>query len=148
FYLILIFFTYTITMESSRKITLEELKAQDGVDGHDLWVLIHGKVYDMTKFKHPGGKDILMDEIGEDREDEFDSIHSPAAKAEMKKLYIGDFFKEEKKANNTKHKKTDGDVTNPNEKGSTNTIIISLLLIFIFGGYALFTLLYGDSATT
>ena len=27
----------------------------------DLWLLIHGKVYDVSNFKHPGGTDILLD---------------------------------------------------------------------------------------
>ena len=73
----------------SRHISRSELLENDGQDGKKLWVLIHGKVYDVTNFKHPGGKEILMDEIGEDRGDEFESIHSPAAKRDMPKYLIG-----------------------------------------------------------
>ena len=30
----------------------------------DLWLLIDNKVYDVTKFKHPGGKQILVANAG------------------------------------------------------------------------------------
>lgn len=32
----------------------------------DLWVVIHGKVYDVSDFmdEHPGGSDVLMDVAG------------------------------------------------------------------------------------
>ena len=84
-------------MESSlREITMEELTKNNG-DNADLWVLIHNKIYDLTNFKHPGGKEILMDPIGEDRGDEFDSIHSPNVKDEMKKYLIGQLKVEKEK---------------------------------------------------
>ncbi|KAJ4390013.1 hypothetical protein N0V93_007486 [Gnomoniopsis smithogilvyi] len=42
------------------------------------WLVIHGKVYDVTTFldKHPGGRAILLKQAGADATKEFDKIHS------------------------------------------------------------------------
>jgi len=117
-----------------REINLEELKLNDG-ENRDLWVLIHDKVYDLTNFKHPGGKEILMDPIGEDRGDEFDSIHSPAVKDEMKKYFIGRLKKEVKEK--TSDKKND-DSSDRNEKNKNQSsglsviFVLALLLVVAF----------------
>ena len=44
----------------------------------DCWVVLHGKVYDLTLFldKHPGGKDAILKYAGTDGTDGFDSVHS------------------------------------------------------------------------
>lgn len=77
-------------MDNSRKIKMSEFKQNNGENGNKLWVLIDNKVYDLTDFSHPGGNEILMDDHGIDRLDEFESIHSPAAKKQMVKFLIGE----------------------------------------------------------
>ncbi|GAA6052900.1 hypothetical protein JCM3770_004399 [Rhodotorula araucariae] len=44
-----------------------------------LWMIIHGKVYDLTDFapSHPGGERILLKYAGKDATDEYDPIHPP-----------------------------------------------------------------------
>ena len=60
------------------------------------WLLIDGKVYDVTKFKHPGGKQILLQNAGQDATTQFEDIgHSEKADEYMKDLYIGDFVPED-----------------------------------------------------
>lgn len=115
------------------EITREELLLNNGEDGNKLWVLIDGKVYDLTKFKHPGGRDVLLEELGEDRKDEFESIHSPAAKQEMKQYCVG-VLKEEPKQN-PDYKKTDGDTTVRGDKPFSYFSVVlfaSLVLIILF----------------
>lgn len=57
-----------------------------------LWLLIENKVYDVTNFKHPGGKQILLQNAGQDATTQFEDIsHSEKADEFMKDLYIGDF---------------------------------------------------------
>ncbi|KAG2207031.1 hypothetical protein INT46_001876 [Mucor plumbeus] len=46
---------------------------------NDIWVIIHGKVYDLTKFlpEHPGGQKIIMKYAGKDATSAFEPIHPP-----------------------------------------------------------------------
>src|SRR5262245_25403033 len=46
---------------------------------HDCWVVIHGRVYDLTQFlpEHPGGAGTILMYAGKDASEAFDSIHSP-----------------------------------------------------------------------
>lgn len=73
---------------------LQEFSA-DEVSKHntpkDLWVIIKGKVYDVTNFdKHPGGKDIFVDYAGQDATDPFeDEGHSATAKKQMVEFLKG-----------------------------------------------------------
>ncbi|KAI8922317.1 cytochrome b2 [Powellomyces hirtus] len=44
----------------------------------DCWMIIHGKVYDLTRFlpEHPGGKRVLLNQAGMDGTEAFQEIHS------------------------------------------------------------------------
>ncbi|GAA5839226.1 hypothetical protein JCM11251_006012 [Rhodosporidiobolus azoricus] len=44
-----------------------------------LWMIIHGKAYDLTEFapSHPGGMKILLKYAGKDATEEYDPIHPP-----------------------------------------------------------------------
>ena len=81
-----------------RKITMSELLTNNGDKGRPLWVMIHSKIYDVTKFKHPGGRSLLINDDNEYYEDkgiEFDSVdHSKEAIDERDKLCIGQFEEE------------------------------------------------------
>ncbi|CAG8696958.1 8882_t:CDS:1 [Dentiscutata erythropus] len=43
----------------------------------DCWIIIHGKVYDVTNFlpEHPGGVKVILDQAGKDATATFDPIH-------------------------------------------------------------------------
>ncbi|XAR58722.1 hypothetical protein NMG60_11014221 [Bertholletia excelsa] len=59
----------------------------------DCWLVIRGKVYDVTKFleDHPGGDDVLISSTGKDATDDFEDVgHSSSARAMMDEFYIGD----------------------------------------------------------
>ncbi|KAK4748998.1 hypothetical protein SAY87_026447 [Trapa incisa] len=58
----------------------------------DCWLVIEGKVYDVTKFleDHPGGDEVLLASTGKDATDDFEDVgHSSTAKAMMDKFYVG-----------------------------------------------------------
>ena len=58
----------------------------------DLWMSIHGKVYNVSKFldAHPGGEEVLVDHAGLDASGAFDDIgHSEDAHDLMKQFEIG-----------------------------------------------------------
>lgn len=64
----------------------------------DLWMIIEGKVYNVTPFvdEHPGGVDTLLGVAGDDGTSEFKSVgHSDSAKEMLQKYYVGDVCPEE-----------------------------------------------------
>jgi len=118
--------------ENLKIITLEEIKQNDGGSGKRLWVLIDGLVYDLTDFKHPGGREALTDEHGEDRADEFDSIHSKAAKEQRKEFLIGKLKEDENSIKNKKSK-------SGNDENNTLITIIALVVLVV-GVYIAFSM--------
>jgi cytochrome b involved in lipid metabolism len=78
-------------MSDVKKYTLTEVAKHKTKD--DLWFVIHGKVYDVTKFgdDHPGGGQALVDEAGTDATNAFEDIgHSQDARDMLAQYYIGD----------------------------------------------------------
>ncbi|CAN7101797.1 hypothetical protein BRARA_F02980 [Brassica rapa] len=59
----------------------------------DCWIVIDGKVYDVTKFldDHPGGDEVILTSTGKDATDDFEDVgHSSTAKAMLDEYYVGD----------------------------------------------------------
>ncbi|KAK3021651.1 hypothetical protein RJ639_046375 [Escallonia herrerae] len=62
-------------------------------DSKDCWLVISGKVYDVTKFleDHPGGDEVLLSATGKDATDDFEDVgHSSSARAMMDEFYVGE----------------------------------------------------------
>ena len=78
-----------LSIEGEKEFTLEEV-AKHNVEG-DLWMIIGGRVVDITKFEdHPGGPDVLEGVGGADATEEFDQIaHSNAAIRQTEDWRIG-----------------------------------------------------------
>ena len=57
-----------------------------------LWLLIEGKVYDVTKFRHPGGQQLLISNAGQDATTQFEDVnHPPTAIKMLDDYYIGHY---------------------------------------------------------
>ncbi|OAY28215.1 cytochrome b5 [Manihot esculenta] len=59
----------------------------------DCWLIIGGKVYDLTKFleDHPGGDEVLLSATGKDATDDFEDVgHSTSAREMMDQYYVGE----------------------------------------------------------
>uniref|UniRef100_A0A2N9IUW5 Cytochrome b5 heme-binding domain-containing protein n=1 Tax=Fagus sylvatica TaxID=28930 RepID=A0A2N9IUW5_FAGSY len=59
----------------------------------DCWLVISGKVYDVTPFMedHPGGDEVLLSGTGKDATNDFEDVgHSDSAREMMEKYYIGE----------------------------------------------------------
>ncbi|KAK7203099.1 FMN-dependent dehydrogenase [Myxozyma melibiosi] len=67
----------------SRSISSSELAAHKSASS--CWVVIHGKVYDVTAFlpDHPGGKRSILTRAGKDATADFDAIHPPGTLEEV-----------------------------------------------------------------
>lgn len=65
-----------ISLDSEYQIPIHELVKHNKFD--DCWVVIHGKVYDLTEFikNHPGGADKILKFAGKDATVGFHQIHS------------------------------------------------------------------------
>ncbi|KAK7470244.1 hypothetical protein VKT23_001679 [Stygiomarasmius scandens] len=78
----------------SKTVTAEQLKAH--TTKNDIWLLISGKVYNVTKFidEHPGGDEVILAEAGHDATEAFEDVgHSDEARALLPDMLVGDFEK-------------------------------------------------------
>ncbi|KAA0049155.1 cytochrome b5-like [Benincasa hispida] len=79
-------------MGSGEKVfTLKEVAEHN--NHKDCWLIISGKVYDVTKFleDHPGGDDVLLSATGKDATDDFEDVgHSDNAREMMDQYYVGE----------------------------------------------------------
>ncbi|KAI0304047.1 cytochrome b5 [Russula brevipes] len=79
---------------STKIVTLNELREHTTKDS--LWVLLHGKVYDVTKFidEHPGGDEVILSEAGKDATEAFEDVgHSEEARGLLNGMQVGEFEK-------------------------------------------------------
>ncbi|KAH9853648.1 cytochrome b5 [Lenzites betulinus] len=79
---------------ASKLVTYAELKAHNSKDS--LYLLLHEKVYDVTKFidEHPGGDEVIIAEAARDATEAFEDVgHSDEARALLTDLFVGDFEK-------------------------------------------------------
>ncbi|CAN6996518.1 unnamed protein product, partial [Brassica rapa subsp. trilocularis] len=80
------------TMGDEAKIfTLSQVSEHN--KAHDCWIVINGKVYDVTKFleDHPGGDEVLLSSTGKDATDDFEDVgHSESAREMMEQYYVGE----------------------------------------------------------
>ncbi|ESK95095.1 cytochrome b5 [Moniliophthora roreri MCA 2997] len=82
----------------SKVVKYEELQQNSTKD--KLWVLISGKVYDVTKFidEHPGGDEVILAEAARDATEAFEDVgHSDEARALLPGMLVGDFDEENDK---------------------------------------------------
>ncbi|KAL5358433.1 hypothetical protein BJX96DRAFT_182912 [Aspergillus floccosus] len=76
--------------------TLEQVQKHNTAD--DLWIVLHNKVYDVTKYldDHPGGKEVLIEVAGTDATEAFEEVgHSDEAREQLEPYYVGDLPSEE-----------------------------------------------------
>ncbi|GAB1301916.1 Cytochrome b5 [Apodemus speciosus] len=77
--------------------TLEEI--QKHKDSKSTWVILHHKVYDLTKFleEHPGGEEVLREQAGGDATESFEDVgHSTDARELSKTFIIGELHPDDR----------------------------------------------------
>ncbi|PWN53534.1 putative cytochrome b5 [Violaceomyces palustris] len=116
--------------EEKKIVTMEELAKHK--DHENLWLLIDGKVYDVSKFmdEHPGGDEVLISEAGKDATEAFEDVgHSDDARSLLGPMFVGEI---EGGAVSVKQKTAVS--TGPAAQGSSNPIFMFLPLILL-GAY-------------
>jgi len=102
----------------SRIISKAEL--QQHKDAKSLWLAIHDKVYDVTKFleEHPGGEEVLLEQGGSYSTEAFEDVgHSTDSRELMEQYCIGELAEGDKEAKTSKLKTTP---TSPDGDGSSS----------------------------
>ena len=69
--------------EDLRSVSFKELQSHSSQASIEIWVAIHGVVYDLSHFldKHPGGSRILLKQAGMDATQIFDRYHGSMGEA-------------------------------------------------------------------
>lgn len=113
---------------AGKKYTLAEIKEHNTLT--DLWIAIHGKVYDVSGFveEHPGGEEVILDYAGMDASDPFDEIgHSKHAMKLLKPLEIGELDK--KTSGKSSGKSSTSTTTTTKTESSSSTILIVFVIL-------------------
>lgn len=100
-------------------------------DRSDVWMTIHGKVYNVTKYleDHPGGEEVLLDRAGKDATEDYEDVgHSNEARKSLKPLEVGELPPSEMKAA--------ADASSSSSSGGGGLgLAIPVLLVAIGAGY-------------
>jgi len=131
-------------MADSQVYSIEEVKQH--TTENDCWLVIHGKVYNVTKFldEHPGGYDIIVINTGKDATESFEEIgHSNAAKELLDQYLIGSFAGGDSSAVKTKAAKVQPAVS---QSGGSGAALLKALLPILVILAAVAIMLYKKSA--
>ncbi|XP_010464293.1 PREDICTED: cytochrome b5-like [Camelina sativa] len=134
-------------MAGNRKV-LNLLELSQHRSRHDCWLLIDGKVYDVTDFlkDHPGGDDVILFATGKDATHEFEEVgHSTSAKAMLSEFYVGDI--DSTKANDVAITTATPTQTEQNQDNKNSELLIKrfqFLAPLLILGLALGVLFYQD----
>eukprot|EP00761_Pharyngomonas_kirbyi_P011410 gb/GECH01011435.1/.p1 GENE.gb/GECH01011435.1/~~gb/GECH01011435.1/.p1 ORF type:complete len:124 (+),score=28.50 gb/GECH01011435.1/:1-372(+) len=94
----------------SKEYSQKEIQKHNESSG-EPWVVIHGKVYDVTNFidDHPGGDEVILETAGEDATEGFENVgHSSDAREQLADLQIGTVHPDDKHNFNQPSEGSDG----------------------------------------
>ncbi|EGS19665.1 putative membrane bound hemoprotein [Thermochaetoides thermophila DSM 1495] len=101
---------------------------------NDLYVVIHDKIYDITKFvdEHPGGEEVLLDVAGQDATEAFEDVgHSDEARETLEKLLVGTL---KRNPGDPKPKSPKPGAVAPAANNATAGIGVGLYAVMLIGG--------------
>ncbi|KAM4543485.1 cytochrome b5 [Fundulus heteroclitus] len=118
---------------------LSEIEAQNSFKS--TWILIHNKVYDVTKFldEHPGGEEVLREQAGGNATESFEDVgHSTDAREMASSMVIGELHPDDR---HKIAKPVETLVTTAKEESSwwSNMIIPALVAAIVTLMYRIYT---------
>ncbi|XP_062868731.1 cytochrome b5 [Trichomycterus rosablanca] len=121
---------YTLEDEESsvKYYTLEEVQSHNL--SKDTWIIIHDKVYDITKFleQHPGGEEVLLEQAGSDATESFEDVgHSTDAREMLQQYCIGELLMNDRR----KEAKKDVYITTSKESRSWTSWVIPSVAVIV-----------------
>jgi cytochrome b involved in lipid metabolism len=111
----------------SKQFTTEEVKQHNKKE--DCWIILDGKVYDVTKFleDHPGGEEVVIDCAGRDATSDFDDVgHSDEANTMRAEYEIGVLA-----GATQKPKPVPNSAPGPKKEEGNNMIFIGAILLLL-----------------
>nr|KAJ0215782.1 hypothetical protein LSAT_V11C300156580 [Lactuca sativa] len=126
----------------AKVLSLEEVSKH--ATKEDCWLVISGKVYDITPFldDHPGGDEVLVLATRKDATEEFEDVgHSQNARDMLKDYYVGDIDVNTLPQKGQYYKPPSASASKQaSAAGSSNNTILMLLLpiIIMLLAYALY----------
>ncbi|OZJ06836.1 hypothetical protein BZG36_00188 [Bifiguratus adelaidae] len=135
---------------STASMAAKTLSFQDFADKNtrnELYVAIHDKVYNVTKFleEHPGGEEVLLDEGGKDATAAFEDVgHSEEARTLLKDFYVADLRVDPAAAAAAKSKQAASKVATKakGEANSSGSALRAFLPIVFLVGYLYYRFYY------
>ncbi|XP_060796796.1 cytochrome b5 [Neoarius graeffei] len=98
----------------------------------DAWLIIHDQVYDITSFleEHPGGEEVLLEQVGSDATESFEDVgHSTDAREMLHQYYIGELHEDDRK----KESEKEVYITTSKESSSWNIWLIPAVAVAVVG---------------
>jgi len=124
-------------MSDLKTYSLKEIAEHNG--SLSSWILIHHKIYDVTKFlaEHPGGEEVLLERAGKESTEEFEDVgHSADAKGMMGKYLIEELCEEDKaKVKSESSWSADSSTTSSSSESTWVVPIVIAVLFAIFYRY-------------
>jgi len=116
-------------MSELKVYRMSEVKKHHNVKS--TWVVIHNKVYDITKFleEHPGGEEVLLEQAGQDSSESFEDVgHSADAREMLQQYLVGELHPDDRAKPAAKDKfVTVGPQQHQSSSGVSNWIIPALV---------------------
>lgn len=114
-------------------ITSEEVARHRDIKS-GVWISVHGKVYDITKFleEHPGGEEVLLEQAGQDSTESFEDVgHSTDARELMQDYLVGVLPKDEVIVQKERNPATWTNYKDTSESSSWSSWLLPVSLAFV-----------------
>ncbi|KAI8814746.1 microsomal cytochrome b5 [Cladochytrium replicatum] len=115
----------------------------------DIWLVIEGKVYDITKFldEHPGGEEVLLEQGGGDATEAFEEIgHSDDARDLLKGYLIGELKASERAVKPTPTPKPASEIKPKTQQTSSSGVLFAMIPVAAIFAYVVYKLLEQSNA--